>query len=197
MNKPDSKTIYILVGVFVIVMIATAANLKRNPVYAPETQELESLPPDTMIKDDNEVMPDEPEHEPGDAVESSDVTWTVSDARDRGETLVGSESRWPLVTQSRTTQGRFVEVTVTAENSKDKTVTVQAPRIIDDENREYQHRSFELRAWLPRDEALFNLEQLPPDVPKDFVLIYEVAPDAENLKLKVGTLRPQLINLGL
>lgn len=45
--------------------------------------------------------------------------------------------------------------------------------------------------------SFLAFENLNPNLPKIFVFFYEIPNDAINLYLKVGVMKPQLINLNL
>jgi hypothetical protein len=130
-------------------------------------------------------------------VDSSGVIWKVTGARDRGNTLKASESRYGTYGGNKTTAGKYIEVTFTVENTKIDLASITEPKLIDGAGREFSiPTDFDLLGWIPEDKSFSLISNLNPNVPKEFVVIYEVPADATDFNLKVGVLRPQLIDLG-
>jgi len=130
-----------------------------------------------------------------------DVQWKLIDARDRGDTLKASESRYASVASDKTTTGKFVEITVEVENFGTDMKSVTNLTLIDDKNREFTSSS-DTSEWIPEGKELFLLSNLNPNVPQQFIDIYEVPADATGLKVMVGDLEifggdEALINLGV
>lgn len=129
-------------------------------------------------------------------VNSSDVVWKVTSARDRGDTLKSNESKYPSIQKSKTTTGRFVEVIYTLENLQKDSTYVLVPQLVDNTGREFS-QSTDTFAWVPEGENLSMFSSLQPNLKKEFTTIYEVPVDASGLQLKVGTIRSRLIDLAL
>jgi hypothetical protein len=129
-------------------------------------------------------------------VTSSDATWKVTNARDRGNKLAASESRYGSIAKAKTTTGKFIEVTFTVENKSKDLASITNPGLVDGQGREFTTAT-DVSEWVPEGKDLFLFTNLQPNLPKEFVAIYEVPADASGFKLKVGVLRPQFINLGI
>jgi hypothetical protein len=129
-------------------------------------------------------------------VPSGDVTWKVMNVKDRGQNLLAKDSRYPTIAKTKTTTGRFVEITVLIENKGKDLASITTPNLLDSQNREFTSSS-DVSEWVPEGKDLFLLSNLQPNLPKEFVMIYEVPPGATGLKAKVGVLRPQIIDLGI
>lgn len=121
-----------------------------------------------------------------DDVRVGDVRWKVTEVKNYGNTLKGSESRIPTFSKSRTTGGKFVKITVEVENLGNEMKSASTLNIVDDKDREFIP-STNVFEWLPEDN-MFILSNLNPNVPKTFSAIYEIPADASGLKLKVGDL---------
>lgn len=129
-------------------------------------------------------------------VASGDVTWKVTSARDRGTSLLARESKYPTISKTKTTAGKFVEITVVVENKGTDLASITEPTLIDSQNREFTSSS-EVSEWVPEGKELYLLSNLQPNLPKEFVVIYELPAGATGLKAKVGVLKPQVIDLGI
>jgi len=140
-------------------------------------------------------------HSKNQLVQVGSAAWVVLTARDRGSILKGSESRFPMLMNDKTTNGKFIEVSLQVENTGTITETfVSDPNIIDNKQRQYKPMSLDAWEWIPEDEAY--LSDLQPGVPVKWTGIYEVAKDASGLKLEVGDISvwgtdTALIDLGL
>ena len=130
------------------------------------------------------------------AVQSKDVSWTATAAKDLGSTLRGSQSRYPSITENKTTTGKYVQIDVTVENKGSDLASITSPILVDSQNREFTDASTNLSAWIPQDKELFLLSNLQPNLPKELTFIFEVPADATGLKLKVGVFSPKFIDLG-
>lgn len=129
-------------------------------------------------------------------VNSRDVIWKALNVRDRGNTLKASESRYAAIAKNKTTAGRFIEVKFSVENRQKDLASITDPKLVDSTGREFTTSS-DTSEWVPEGKEFYILSNLQPNVPKEFIVIYEVPADASGFKLKVGTLKPQLIELGL
>lgn len=129
-------------------------------------------------------------------VPSGDVTWKITNVRDRGTSLLAKDSRYAAIAKTKTTAGRFIELTVVIENKGKDLASITTPGLVDSQNREFTSSS-DVSEWVPEGKDLFLLSNLQPNLPKEFIVIYEVPPGATGLKAKVGVLRPQIIDLGI
>lgn len=129
-------------------------------------------------------------------VPSGDVTWKISAVKDRGTSLQAKDSRYPTISKTKTTAGKFVEITIQIENKGKDLASITTPTLIDSQNREFTSSS-DVSEWVPDGKDLFLLSNLQPNLPKEFVVIYEVPPGATGLKARVGVIHPQLIDLGI
>lgn len=129
-------------------------------------------------------------------VPSGDVTWKVTNVKDRGTSLLAKDSRYAAIAKTKTTAGRFIEITIVIENKGKDLASITTPNLLDSQNREFTSSS-EVSEWVPEGKDLFLLSNLQPNLPKEFVVIYEIPAGSVGLKAKVGVLRPQLIDLGL
>jgi len=123
----------------------------------------------------------------GDDVRVGDVNWKLISARERGNTLKASESRYATIATDKTTTGKFIEITMEVENVGTDMKSVTSLTLIDDKNREYTSSS-DTSEWIPEEKGLYILSNLNPNVPQQFMDIYEVPADASSLRVKVGDL---------
>jgi hypothetical protein len=132
----------------------------------------------------------------------STATWTVLAARNMGNTLPASMSRYAPDGKVRTTTGKFIQVSFLLENVGDKiynTLSATAT-MIDSQNREFKPMDA-YYDYVPQGQDFLNVDLLPR-TPKSFVILYEVPADATGLSLKVSDFalfftKTALINLGL
>ncbi len=129
-------------------------------------------------------------------VPSGDVTWKITAVKDRGTSLLAKDSRYPTISKTKTTQGRFVEVSILIENKGKDLASITTPILVDSQNREFTSSS-DVSEWVPEGADLFLLSNLQPNLPKTFVVIYEVPAGTTGLKARVGVIHPQLIDLGI
>ncbi len=123
----------------------------------------------------------------GEDVRVADVRWKLLNAKVRGNTLKASESRYAGIAKDKTTPGKFVEITMEVENLGSDLKSVTNLTLVDSKNREYTSSS-DTSEWVPEGKDLFLLSNLNPNVPEQFIAIYEVPNDASSLKVKVGDL---------
>ena len=83
---------------------------------------------------------------------------------------------------------KFVEITMEVENLDTDMSSVSDLKIVDDKNREFISAS-DVYQWIPEDKELFLLSNLNPNVPQQFIEIYEIPKDATGLKVEVGDLK--------
>ncbi len=129
-------------------------------------------------------------------VPSGDVVWKITTVKDRGTSLLAKDSRYPTISKTKTTAGKFVEITIQMENTGKDLASITTPTLVDNQNREFTSSS-DVSEWVPEGKDLFLLSNLQPNLPKEFVVIYEVPPGATGLKIRVGVIHPQLIDLGI
>lgn len=120
-------------------------------------------------------------------VRVSDVRWKLVNARDRGNILRASDSRYSIIAENKTTSGKFVEVTMEVENLGSEMKSVSSLKLIDNKNREFIPAS-DVSEWIPKEKEMFLLSNLNPNMPQQFTDIYEIPIDAIGLKIKVGDL---------
>jgi len=123
----------------------------------------------------------------GDDVKVGDVRWKLLSAKDRGSVLKASESRYPSIADAKKTPGKFIQIEIELENLSNDLLTVIEPELIDDRGREFTAAT-DVSEWIPEDRELYILDNLNPNIPTRFIIIYEVPSDAKGLKVKVGDL---------
>jgi len=136
----------------------------------------------------------------GQNVRVGEIKWNLIKARDRGKVLRASESRYPSIAEDKTSSGKFIEITMEVENISNEMKTVSNLQLIDNRNREFINAT-DAMEWIPENKELFLLSNLNPNMPQQFVDIYEVPNDAEGFKVIVGDLslwsaEEALIDLG-
>lgn len=171
--------IFGLLGLIILIIIISAASGNKSGSQSNNDQSTKN-----KVYSLNENVP------------SGDVVWKVTTVKDRGTSLLGKDSRYPTISKTKTTAGKFVEVTIQMENTGKDLASITTPTLVDSQNREFTSSS-DVSEWVPDGEDLFLLSNLQPNIPKEFMVIYEVPPGATGLKLKVGVLHPQLIDLGI
>lgn len=134
-------------------------------------------------------------------VRVGDVRWKVISATDRGATLRGSESKYASYASDKTTTGKFIELNMEVENLGKEMKSATGVKLLDSQNREFSY-STDVSEWIPDDKQMLVLENLNPNVPFQFMGIYEVPADASDLKVKVGDLnlfgnKEAIISLGI
>lgn len=178
------KLLYILGGIIVLVIIIAiiggGGGEKKETTPSPE-----KTPTIYSINQDMRV---------------GDVRWKLVDAKDRGNILRASKSRYPTFAKDKTTTGKFIEITMEVENLSTKMKSVTSLKSIDNQNREFIPAS-DVSEWIPEEKEMFLLSNLNPNIPQQFSDIYEIPADATGLKVKVGNLSlwskdEALINLG-
>ncbi len=136
----------------------------------------------------------------GQDVKVGEIKWNLIKARDRGQVLRASESRYPSIAKDKTSSGKFIEITMEVENLSNEMKTVSNLQLIDNKNREFINAT-DAMEWTPENKELFLLSNLNPNMPQQFVDIYEVPNDAIGFKVLVGDLslwntEEALIDLG-
>lgn len=122
----------------------------------------------------------------GEQTEYKEISYTVVEFKNRGNTLTAKQSRYPSLDTAKKTEGRFIDVTFSVENKSNETEYVSAPRLIDAQGRKYDHSSFEYSNWLPKD-SVFGAVKFQPSMKKnDLHAMYEVAADATGLGVLIN-----------
>lgn len=129
-------------------------------------------------------------------VPSGDVVWQIDEVKDRGASLLAKDSRYPTIAKTKTSAGKFIQLTISVENRGKDLASITTPTLVDSQNREFTSSS-DVSEWVPEGADLFLLSNLQPNLPKTFVVIYEVPAGTTGLKARVGVIHPQLIDLGI
>lgn len=131
-------------------------------------------------------------------LESKNIKFRLIKAEELGNILKGSESKYPEWQEDLTTEGKFIKVEVSQENVGKRSTYTAAPDIIDNQGREFSPFT-KADPWIPEEKycGLLGKELKPGFSPVNCVFIYEVPKDAKGLKLKLGTIAPNYIDLGL
>lgn len=129
------------------------------------------------------------QYKAGEDVQVAQVRWKLMEAKDLGDTLKGSASNYPTFTDDKkaNANSKFVQVSIEVENLDTSMKSVTDLSIMDGKNRKFTASS-DTSEWVPQDKQMFLLSNLNPNVPQQFIAIYEVPKDATNLKMEVGDL---------
>jgi hypothetical protein len=126
----------------------------------------------------------------GDPAKAGDLTWTVKSATQETELRELGETR----------TGNFVVVDLTVRNNGDEAITVDnaSVAILDEQGRTHET---DTDAYVPPRVDLF-LQQINPGVTQPGRVIFNIAPDASGLILRVGDGNPfsdvnGYVNLGM
>ena len=116
----------------------------------------------------------------GDTVTAGDVAWTVRSVQESTE----------LKSLGQRKRGNFIVVDVIFKNNSDEAVTLDSTSlvILDDKGRESETDP-DASMYVPTNQDLF-LNQVNPGVTKQGRAIFDVAPDAQGLILRVGDTNP-------
>ena len=133
----------------------------------------------------------------GSDVRVGDVRWKVLTAANEGQTLKSDDG----FADDLTTAGVFVRVSFEMENLSKDNLTFSGIDLIDDQGRTFSASS-DAYMFITDNMGCTFLDNLNPNIPKQCQVIFEVAPGATGLKVKVGDLSmfgdaEQAINLGL
>jgi len=167
-----SKTPMILIGVVigvVVIVIIIISSLKKPP------------PPPPLAE------PEEPE--PVYEVQLGDIKLKLISAKDRGSTLLASDSRFYSHRTDTTTTEKFIEITITAENIGKDDLRFGSWDIVDvvDSEERIFHYSRMQDPWIPGSSKCGDLLK-PGFSPTPCTKIYEVAKISEGLKIEVSAL---------
>ena len=117
-----------------------------------------------------------------------DMRFIFQESQDRGDTLKGSDSTRPQYQEDLTTNEKFIEVTIGAQNIGKENI----PRgrwdigeVIDEEERRFEALTSGVRYWLPEDNQCGDLLK-PGFSPTSCTKIYEVAAVSNELKIEVS-----------
>ena len=139
----------------------------------------------------------------GEDVKVKDIRWKVISAEDKGDTLKGTDSKYPDYEKDKKATGnsKFIKLTMEVENQSKDMKSVSDLKIKDDQGREFTHSS-DVISWIPEDKEIFILSNLNPNVTQQFIDYYEVPKDAKGFKITVGDLemfsnKSAEINLGI
>ena len=171
-----------VIAIFIIIIIASTGGDEKKETTPSQTEKLTAY----SINQDVRV---------------EDVRWKLIEVKDRGSILKASESRYSTIAESKTTTGKFIEITMEVENLGTEMKSVSNLKIIDDKNREFISSS-DVSEWISEGKEMFLLSNLNPNMPQQFTDIYELPIDATGLKVKVGDLsfwgdEESLISLGI
>ncbi len=179
-NRPVSGIPLLMIAAsmaFLLLVLVTGCGEEEGsaPAEAEETTEQEAArqvttPEETQPEDDSVASVEEP-------ITVGNVRWSVIEAQylDRIVSRMGSE------------EGNFVMVDVALQNNSNQDVTLATPFItlVDDEGREFeadQERNF---THLDPEKNMF-VNHIDPGSTKEGRVIFAVAPDSSNIRLKVG-----------
>lgn len=113
--------------------------------------------------------------------------WTVTSAQNKGNTLPVSESKYKSIGSTKTTAGNFIKIAVTVENTGKTTAEwPDEPTVVDSQGREYKEADG-TSEYVP-DGMEWSLPTLQPNIPKQFIMFFEVPKDASGLSLKANDL---------
>ncbi len=116
-------------------------------------------------------------------VQVGDVRWTVTKVEDRGKTLTANDGFTP----PKTATGKFVQVHYKVENLGKEMKTTVGVDLEDSKERQFTPVDDGF-LYIPQGDELYILDNLNPNVPREFIQIYEVPADATGLLARVGNL---------
>lgn len=120
-------------------------------------------------------------------VRLGDVRWKVLEAKDRGEILHSADSKHSGLTDSITTTGKFIQIWAEVENLGTNMKTAASLYLVDSKGREYTPAS-NVNAWIPENQEILLINNLNPNVPVTFSVLYVVPEDAADLMVRVDDL---------
>ena len=148
------------------------------PPPAPASEEKAEAEPQRAEKEKKD-QPEESTAEIGQSVEVDEAAWLVTDAR-RAQQL---DDQFGGILPPK--QGDFVVVDFRFKNNSNETKTLHsgALKLIDRDGRESEPDT-DTFSYIPQDKNIL-LEQVNPGVTKDAQVIFSVAPDASDFKLRL------------
>ncbi|MEX1113293.1 MAG: DUF4352 domain-containing protein [Patescibacteria group bacterium] len=156
-----------------------------------------SVSTDEPAKSEEKAEEKEQTYGVNEPVQVGDVKWTVTKVENRGTTLEAGDG----FTEPKQAAGKFIQVTYKVENLGKEMKTTVGVDLEDSQERQFTPIDDGF-LYIPNGENLYILDNLNPNVPSDFVQIYEIPADAKGLKARVGNLEAfgnevKLINLGI
>ncbi len=178
-----SKGLLILAGIIIVAVIITfiVIRIAGKPPEPP-------TPPD----ENGENGAYQPEYE---AI-IGDMRFIFQESRDRGNTLKGSDSSRPEYQKDLTTNEKFIEVTIGAQNIGKENIPQgrwDIGEIIDEEERRFEALTAGVRVWLPEENKCRDLLK-PGFSPTSCTKIYEVAVVSNKLKIEVSFIKNSSIS---
>lgn len=162
---------------FLLLVFVTGCGEEEGsaPAEAEETTEQEAA---RQVTTPEETQPE------GESVASVEETITVGDVR---WSVIEAQYLDRIVSRMGSEEGNFVMVDVALQNNSNQDVTLATPFItlVDDEGREFeadQERNF---THLDPEKNMF-VNHIDPGSTKEGRVIFAVAPDSSNIRLKVG-----------
>lgn len=177
----------VLVVIIIVGIFAPKEQEKQKPTAKQEQNQSTINKPQTEQKKEpeksKETLP-----RVGDNVRVGDIRWKLISAKDLGNILYGTNSNYPTITDDKTTSGKFIQINMEVENLSKDLKSVSNLDIYDDSGRKFIH-STDTSEWIPNEKSLYILSNLNPNMPNQFMDIYEVPGDAKNLYVSVGDLK--------
>ncbi|MCK9578949.1 MAG: DUF4064 domain-containing protein [Methanoregula sp.] len=181
-KQPDKEKtkgwIWLVIGLIIFALIIAVGAKKENKT--------ENNPTDAQTEQTEENKT--PTVKVGEDLRIGDVRWKVLTAENKGSTLKSNN----LLVDNKTTVGRFVMVVFEVENLGNEAKTLSVLKLYDKTGKTFvpiTNTAF----FVPEGEKTLVFETINPNVPKQYVAIYEVPNEmggskVENLMLKVGDL---------
>ena len=118
----------------------------------------------------------------GATISFADSEWIVMEARDVGKEM---KSNSEFVDETKTTQGRFIQVHYKVTNTtKKEEMLLDRPKIVDGRGREFGPVDME-SFYVPRRAKTIGLDTLQPSIAKEYWTVIEVATGANDLAFRV------------
>jgi len=119
----------------------------------------------------------------GDTIDFDDSQWVVLSAENIGHKLQGDE-----LTESKTSEGNFIKVIYKVKNKKStEEQIIETPKLKDSAGNLYNELD-DVGMYLKEGENEMTLSQLPANINKKFVSIYEVSADSKGLNFMTRSL---------
>ncbi len=115
---------------------------------------------------------------------NDDSKWIVVSAENKGKTLAPNNQ----FEKEATTTGSFVLVhfKVTNLRKKEERIFI-TPKLIDSEGNEFKQMDMQ-RSYIPKGEKPMTGEAIPPNLPRGFWAVYEIAEGAKGIKFQARDL---------